>query len=197
MEALLERNVPVDIVLEGGWHVTASVSSVDDSYVELSPVDGPLILPGELRWCTATISWRTRVGAAHRHGVLVPASEGRLLLHPHGEPLRVQRRQFVRVPANLTAAVIGEHGRIVARTIDVSVGGMLVEAAEDLALAEHVRFALDLGSLTISGTGQVVRGTGEGERGLRFESLQGRAERALSRFVAQRQREMLRESGAA
>ncbi len=193
MEALLERNVPVDIVLEGGWHVTASVSSVDDTHVELCPVDGPLVLPGELRWCAATISWKTRVGAAHRHGVLVPAPDGRLRLHPHGEPLKVQRRQYVRVPAELTAAVIGENGRIVTRTVDVSVGGMLVCSAEDLALAEHVRFALDLGSLTISGTGHVVRGTGEGERGLRFESLQGRAERALSRFVAQRQREMLRE----
>lgn len=193
---MLQRNVPVDIVIDGGWRLTACVTSVDDDHVELGPVEAPLALPGALRWCNATITWRTRTGAAYRHGVLVEAADGHLLLHPHGDPLRIQRRQFVRVPAELAAAVIGGHQRLVTRTLDVSVGGMLVASAEELELAQRVRFALDLGSLTVSGTGTVVRGTGEGARGLRFEDLQGRAERALSRYIAQRQRELLRASRA-
>jgi len=184
--------MPVDVVLDGGWRVSASVLAVDDDHVELGPVDGPLALPGGLRWCPATITWKTKVGAGNRHGILIPSEEGRLVLHPHGKPLRIQRRRYVRVPAELTAAVIGENGRLITRTVDVSVGGMLVEDAEELSLSEEVRFALDLGTVTISGTGKVVRGTGDGARGLAFESLQGRAERALSRFIAERQRAMLR-----
>jgi c-di-GMP-binding flagellar brake protein YcgR len=68
---------------------------------------------------------------------------------------------------------------------------MLVAPADTLALDDAVRFALDLGAITISGDGRVVRGTSEGARGILFADLQGRAERQLSHFVAQRQRELI------
>ena len=192
MEVLLERDQPVDVVLDGGWHLTARVASVAREHVDFAPLDAPLALPGQLRWCGATVSWRTRIGAAHRHGVLVPApSAGLLRLHPVGDPTKVQRRQFVRVPAELSTAVIAPDKRLTTRTLDVSVGGMLVAPADTLVLADTVRFALDLGDLTISGDGTVVRGGSEGTRGISFSDLQGRAERALSRYVAQRQRELI------
>ena len=192
MEVLLERDQPVDVVLDGGWHLTARVASVGPTHVDFAPVDAPLALPGQLRWCGATVSWRTRIGAAHRHGVLVPVPGADLLrLHPVGDPAKVQRRQFVRVPAELSTAVIAPDKRLTTRTLDVSVGGMLVAPADTLVLADTVRFALDLGALTISGDGTVVRGSAEGTRGIRFCDLQGRSERALSRYVAQRQRELI------
>ena len=68
-----------------------------------------------------TISWRTRIGAAHRHGVLVPLPEpASLRLHPVGDPAKVQRRQFVRVPAELSTAVIAPDKRLTTRTLDVA-----------------------------------------------------------------------------
>lgn len=192
MELLLERHVPVDISLDGGWHVTAQVTAVGPEHVDLGPLDEPLALPAQLRWCGATISWKTRIGAAHRRGILVPGAEpGQLRLHPVGDPLKVQRRRFVRVPAQLSTAVIAPDKRLTTRTLDVSVGGMLVAPADTLALDDAVRFALDLGAITISGDGRVVRGTSEGARGILFADLQGRAERQLSHFVAQRQRELI------
>jgi hypothetical protein len=190
VQVLLEKNQPVDIVLDGGWQLTAKVMTVAADHVDLGPIDAPLSLPGQLRWCGATVSWRTRVGAAQSHGVVVPRADGVLRLHPLGDPLRVQRREHVRVPAELSTAVIGGE-RLLTRTMDVSLGGMLVAPADSLTLEEEVRFALDLGSLTVSGSGRVVRGTAEGARGVCFASLEGGAERALSRFVAQRQRELI------
>jgi PilZ domain len=192
VELLLERHVPVDITLDGGWQLTAQVTSVGQDYVELGPLGPPLRLPADLRWCGATIAWRTRIGAAHRRGILVGSNEaGRLRLHPIGDPLKVQRRRFVRVPAELATAVIAPDKRLTTRTLDVSVGGMLVAPADTLTLEDTVRFALDLGAITISGDGRVVRGTSQGARGILFCDLQGRAERQLSHYVAQRQRELI------
>ncbi|WP_187369434.1 PilZ domain-containing protein [Baekduia soli] len=196
MEALLERDQPVEIVLDGGWQVSARVAAVGPDFVDLGPAGRPLMLPGQLLWCGATVSWRTRIGVAHRHGVLVPRDDGRLRLTPVGDPLRVQRRRFVRVPADLSTAVIASDGRVVTRTQDLSLGGMLLAPADTLALDERVRFALDLGALTISGDGLVVRGTTEGARAVQFSDVQGRVERALSRYVARRQRELIARGGA-
>jgi hypothetical protein len=193
VEVLLERDQPVDLVLDGGWHLTARVAAVAPDYVDLGPLDAPLMLPGRLRWCGATVTWRTRIGAAHRHGILVDIAGG-LRLHPVGDPMKIQRRRFVRVPAELSTAVIAPDKRLTTRTLDVSVGGMLVAPADTLVLADRVRFALDLGSITVAGDGEVVRGTSEGARGILFCDLQGRAERALSRYVAQRQRELIASS---
>jgi hypothetical protein len=192
VEVLLERHVPVDITLDGGWHLTAQVTAVGLEHVELGPLDTPLRLPAQLRWCGATIAWKTRIGAAQRRGILVAAdAPGHLRLHPVGDPMKVQRRSFVRVPAELSTAVIAPDKRLTTRTLDVSVGGMLVAPADTLILDDTVRFALDLGAITISGDGRVVRGTSEGARGILFCDLQGRAERQLSHFIAQRQRELL------
>jgi PilZ domain len=192
VEVLLERDTPVDITLDGGWHITARVAAVGLEHVDLGPVDQPLQLPAQLRWCGATMAWRTRLGAAHRRGILVQSPEsGILRLHPVGDPMKVQRRRFVRVPAELSTAVIAPDKRLTTRTLDVSVGGMLVAPAETLTLDDVVRFALDLGKITIAGDGRVVRGTSDGARGILFAELAGRAERQLSHYVAQRQRELI------
>ena len=77
------------------------------------------------------------------------------------------------------------------RTLDLSVGGMLISPADSLAIADQVRFALDLGEITIAGDGPWCAATSDGARGILFDDLHGRAERALSHFVAQRQRELI------
>lgn len=192
MELLLEPRVPIDVTLDGGWHLTAQVTSVGPDHVDLGPLSEPLALPAQLRWCGATIAWKTRIGAAHRNGILTQGPEpGQLRMHPVGDPMKVQRRRFVRVPAELATAVIAPDKRLTTRTLDVSVGGMLVAPADTLVLDDTVRFALDLGAITISGDGKVVRGTSEGARGILFDNLQGRAERQLSRYVAERQRQLI------
>jgi hypothetical protein len=192
VDVLLDRDQPVDVMLDGGWRLTARVAGVGLDYVDLAAIEhGALALPGELQWCNALMTWRTRLGAAHRRGVLVRGPEGLLRLHPIGAALKVQRRRFVRVPVDLSTAVIAADRRLMTRTVDLSVGGMLISPADTLAIDDDVRFALDLGDLTISGSGRVVRGDSDGLRAVQFEELQGRAERALSRYVAQRQRELI------
>jgi hypothetical protein len=191
VDVLLDRDQPVDVVLDGGWHLTARVTAIGDDFVDLGPVDGGLALPGDLAWCHALMSWRTRLGAAHRRGVLVDGPDGHLRLQAIGAPLKVQRRGFVRVPVDLATVVIAPDRRLTTRAVDLSVGGMLISPAETLAIDDVVRFALDLGELTVSGSGRIVRGDPDGLRAVQFEELQGRVERALSRYIAQRQRELI------
>jgi hypothetical protein len=192
VELLLQREQPVDLVLDGGWQLTARVAAIATDHVEIASADGELRLPGGLPACQATMSWRTRTGKAERRGVLTETGVGGLRLRPAGEPMRVQRREFVRVPAELSAAIIGDGGRLTARTLDLSIGGMLLAAPADaLALHDVVRFALDLGDVSIRGDGVVVRGTADGTRAIHFNELQGRVERAISRYVARRQRELI------
>jgi hypothetical protein len=192
VEALLNRDQPVDLMLDGGWRMAARVADVGRDSLDLAPLDTPLALPGPLRWCGATVTWATKLGSAHRYGLLVAGpSPGTLRLHAAGDPLQQQRRRYVRVPAEMSAVLIAPDQRLVTRTIDLSVGGMLVTSAEGLALRDPVRFALNLGNLSISGDGEIVRGTVEGLRAVRFRELQGRVDRALSRYVATRQRELI------
>lgn len=192
MELLLQPQQPVDLVLDGGWRMVARVAAVADGHLDLEAADGPLRLPGDLRSCPAAVSWRTRAGAAEHRGLLAEAG-GTLRLTTEGAALRVQRRQFVRVPADLPVAIIGDRGRLSARTLDLSIGGLLLAApaADALALHERVRLVLDLGEVSVRAEGRVVRGSAEGTRAVCFDELQGRVERAISRYVARRQRELI------
>jgi hypothetical protein len=192
VDALLEPGLVVDVVLDGGWRHPATVVATTKEAIDLGPIGGPLTLPGQLRWITATLEWRAAGSIARSSGVLTAAGSHLLRLTPSGEPLRLQRRRFVRVPAELSAAVVSdsEH-KMLARTLDVSVGGMLLSHAEALRVGDAVRFALDLGGSTVSGAGRVVRATPDGDRGIEFDGLQASGERVLGRFVAERQRQRI------
>jgi len=190
VEPALDCGQRVHVQVDGGWHLTARVAALRPDVIDLTPDRTPVTLPGPGRWRVATITWATRLGAARRHGVLVVGESGAdLRLHAHRPAQALQRRDFVRVPAVLPAAIVAPDQRLVARTLDVSVGGMLLDT-DALTTTADVRFALDLGSLTVSGTGSVVR-IDAGVAAVRFAAVQGRVELALARFIAARQRELL------
>jgi hypothetical protein len=189
VEPALDRGQRVHLILDGGRHLTARVAALGADVIDLEP-DAAAAVSGQPRWCVATMTWATRLGAARRHGVLVVGEpDGTLRLHAHRPAHPVQRRAFVRVPAEVTAAVIAPDQRVTARTLDLSLGGMLL-ATDLLPTPTAVRFALDLGPLTVSGGGEVVR-AGDGACAVRFAAVQGRVELALGRFIAARQRELL------
>jgi hypothetical protein len=194
VDALLEPGLVVDVVLDGGWRRTASVVRATPEAVDLQSVGAALVLPGQLRWCSAALEWRAGTGAVRAAGVVhrTDDADADLRLVPVAEPLKVQRRRFVRVPAELPAAVVAERARrVLARTVDVSVGGMLLADATALAVGTAITFALDLGTATVSGGGRVVRATPQGARGVEFAELSAAGERTLARFVAERQRRRL------
>lgn len=189
MRELPDPGAVADLVLDGGWRQHVHVRTVGED-LHVRPVDGGPLLPGALTWCPAAIEWRVGARAARLDGVLTVDGD-ELLLTPSGSIVPLQRREAVRVPAELPAAIVTGGRRIVARTVNLSVGGMLLAGAADLELDQDVRFALELGGVAVAGTGHVVRGTADGERGVAFAGLDGAGERAIARFVTGRQRELV------
>lgn len=193
MDVLIEPDVEVAMMLEGGWTAAAVVMSVADDHVELRTLSGalePASLPGGLSECDAKIRWETRLGIAEREGTLSMCPDGLLRLEANGNPQSLQRRSHVRVPADLVAAIVGDDHRVVTRTLDISVSGMLLSPVESIVPEQNVRFAIGLGDITVTGNGEVVRETPDGAPAVRFVGLHELAEQELSAFVEHRRQEL-------
>lgn len=193
MDVLIEPDVDVVVALEGGWQVPAVVMAVSDNCVDLRMVSDalePAALPGGLTECEARITWETRLGTAAREGTITVSADGLLRLDASSSEQSLQRRGHVRVPADLVAAIVGEDSRVVTRTLDISVGGMLLSPVDSIVPDQHVRFAIGLGDITVTGNGEVVRETPDGAPAVRFVGLHDLAERELAAFVDQRRREL-------
>ena len=195
MNSFPEPGALADVVLDGGWRQHVVVVQVADGVV-LRPIDGLSILPGTLTWCPAALEWRDAGRAARVFGMVTASPDG-FTLTTSTATQDVQRREFVRVPAEVRAAIVSEDLRIVARTINLSLGGALLTDAGDLRVGDPLRFALELGdgdAITVSG--RVVRGDLDGTRGIAFDALDQHVERRLARFLADRQRSVVKVGAA-
>jgi c-di-GMP-binding flagellar brake protein YcgR len=104
-----------------------------------------------------------------------------------------QRRSYVRIEAGRPVIVYhGRHGeQLQSLTVDLSGGGLLLDAADTLSIGEEVDFRLTLAPDTtpVKGTARVVRITPEGRCGLAFESITDLDRRRLVRFMFERERD--------
>ncbi len=172
MDLLLETGDALDIVLEGGWRRQATVTAVDAPHVDLAFTGAGAALPGGLSWCSAAIEWTTGAGTPASTRGIVHAVDDVLRLEVTGGTGIVQQREHPRVRASVEVQLTdGEH-EFVARTVDLSEGGMLLGGAEALQPGQQVRFTLHLEGVTVNGTGTVVRATAAGERGVQFDEQQ-------------------------
>lgn len=200
MDVLIEPDVEVVVTLDGGWEASAVVMAIRDDQVDLRMVSGtlePAALPGGISECDARITWETRLGTAQRAGTLTVSADGLLQLDATGRPQSLQRRSHVRVPADLVAAIVGDEHRVVTRTLDISVGGMLLSPVESIVPEQNVRFAIGLGDITVTGNGEVVRETPDGAPAVRFLGLHPLAEHELSAYVDRRRQELASPGAAA
>jgi PilZ domain-containing protein len=187
----------VDICLAGGWRRTVRVDGVGDAHVDVTPVEGPPALPAGIELWEATIEWRAERGLARLDGVLTAATGSLRFLETGGEVVMQRRRSF-RVSCAARVTIAGSaHGPVLTEAVDLSVGGMLLARADSLSVGDQVRFAVTLGEGEILvGGGRVVRGTPFGHRALSFQDLTASQEQRLGRFIAELQRQALREGPA-
>ncbi len=185
MRGWLQADEVVDLVIEGGWRQPARVTRIGENAVSLAMTGAPLVLPGGLTVCGGSIEWASPNGTLKVRGVLRTEGSG-LCLEAAPDSPALQRRRFNRVPAHVGASLTGGRNarRTLTRTVDLSVGGMLVEAGPGINVNDRVQFALDLGGATVTGDGEVVRSSDDGALAVRFGHLPPTSERALSHFVA-------------
>ncbi len=183
MDLLLASGDRLDIVLEGGWRRPATVTAVDAARIDLSFDGDAGVLPAGLNWCSAEVEWTADTGTATKsHGIL-HAIDGGLRLELTGGTGLVQRRRHRRIPADLVVDIDDEQRRLKARTLDVSVGGMLLGGVQDLPAGREIGFTFDLGDVVVIGHGIVVRETPDATLGVRFTELDDDAVASVSRLT--------------
>lgn len=185
---------PVDLVIEGGWRLPVKPLAQDPSHgdVRLEPFMGEAAMPGGAGEVHATLEWRSARGLVRRQGVLRLGRDGGFILSDAREAVVMQRRNFARVRSTVRVAVAGEErdGELITRTVDLSVGGMLVEQAALLEVDERVAFVLTLADdEVVHGEGVVVRATPFGHRAVRFDPFPRLDEQRVARFVFAQERE--------
>jgi hypothetical protein len=185
------RGHPVDLVVAGGWRLPVRVQDTSAQSVTVESMMGDVVMPGGVTSCEAALEWRSARGLVRRAGRL--SVDGRhLVLSGAEEAVIMQRRNYARVHCAVRVAVAGvlTGDDLLTRTVDLSVGGMLIEQAAVLGLDTRVRFSIllpDHGEL--QGEGTIVRATQFGHRAVQFDELSRADERLLARFVMAQERE--------
>lgn len=108
---------------------------------------------------------------------------------------RIQRREFVRVPAHVTVNVRGVDEPLGGETVtlDISGGGIRISDPWSLPLGLDVRVELLLpDGEPVQALGRVVRAASENEKGIAIESLARPDEDRMIRFIRERERQAMR-----
>ena len=111
-----------------------------------------------------------------------------------GEPVVIQRRQYVRVPALQQVTLNDLCGFVVdTHAVNISGGGMLVAAKGDLTPGTELKFSLTLSSKQppVTGIGEIVRTSEARQLAVAFRQISDLDRDRLIRFLFDRQRRAL------
>jgi c-di-GMP-binding flagellar brake protein YcgR len=130
-------------------------------------------------------------------GKLSTHREGTLTITLNGDVERIQRREFVRVPAFLEVTVRGVDEDVGGdtTTLDVSGAGIQINDPWNLPLGIDVRVELKLPGEgpPLKALGRVVRvGAEEDQKGIRLDDLARTEEDRLMRYIREREVQALR-----
>jgi hypothetical protein len=194
----LEPGEQVAVVLEHIGALPATVESITGAAVKIVlavPDDRVKRLKGRL----VAIEKTSGRGIQRFSGILsVSGAKDELLtVVLEGDSERVQRRNFVRVPAVVPIKVISLEAGVTAgdtTTINVSGSGVLVKDKWRLPLGIDVRIELQLDPAgePLRALGRVVRYSSDDEKGIRIQDMPRADEDRLIKFIRDRERAELR-----
>jgi hypothetical protein len=131
-----------------------------------------------------------------KNGKLASERSGSLVISLHGDVERIQRREFVRIPAILDVSVNGVDEPLGGETTtrDVSGSGIQIADPWNLPLGLDVRVELHLpGGDPVRSLGRVVRAGAEADqKGIRLDGLARADEDRLMRYIREREVQALR-----
>jgi hypothetical protein len=140
------------------------------------------------------IRHETPLGIFEARGSVTPRAPGgrKLEFQPDDDPSVIQRREHARVQADLPLHLITEDGeRLVAQTVNVSGGGVMVRGVTQLDVGErvHVVLWLDDGARPLETPARVVREVQPGVVGVLFDLIDEPTRERLIHYVFDRERE--------
>jgi len=100
-------------------------------------------------------------------------------------PIEQERRRFHRVEVSRQVTVQSGEDQVEGKTVDLSLQGMLVETARLFSVGSpvKVRLVLATGQRPVSGTGKVVRQSGQNRMGIELDGLTGDDAERLQTFL--------------
>lgn len=175
----------VDVVLAGGWRLTARATDpARGEEVRLKPTGADTLMPCGVAATPAALEWRTTDGLVRREGALHHDGDS-LVLAVAKDAVVMQRRQYTRVSVAVEVEVAGGGGQVVTRTVDLSEGGMLLERAGDLSVDDRIEVAISLpAQAPVTATAVVRRATPFGHRALELVAVDGDGPARLQAFLA-------------
>jgi hypothetical protein len=194
--------------LEPGQHVTVRTVHVGTISATVERVDGTALSValtvkdpryGRLVGQDIAVEMASGRGIYKHTGTLKGDRDGVLSIELSGVE-RIQRREFVRVPAHVTVNVRGVDEPLGGETVtlDISGGGIRISDPWSLPLGLDVRVELHLPSgVPVSALGRVVRVAAENEKGIAIESLARADEDRLIRFIRERERQAMKTARSA
>jgi c-di-GMP-binding flagellar brake protein YcgR len=195
---LLENGEQVAVVLPHVGSLPATVESIVGSTVMVVlsiPDDRVKRLDGQ----QVAIEKSTGRGIQRFTGAMrVSGKLGELLtITLRGEAERVQRREFVRVPAIVPIKVRSLEKGVTAgdtTTLNVSGGGVLIKDLWGLPMGVDVRIEVQISPTgePIRALGRVVRFESATEKGIRIDDMSRTDEDRLVKFIRERERAELR-----
>ena len=195
---LLEPGEQVSVVLEHIGGLPATVEALQGSSVKVVlsvPDDRVKRLDGR----EVAVEKTSARGVQRYTGRLkVAGAKGEhLTITLQGDAERVQRRNFVRVPAIVPIKVISLEKGVSAgdtTTLNVSGSGVLIKDKWRLPLGIDVRIELQIEpeGEPLRALGRVVRYSSEEEKGIRIEDVSRNDEDRLIKFIRERERAELR-----
>ena len=100
-------------------------------------------------------------------------------------PIQRESRRYQRVKVRCKLAIVSNQERISGMTVDLSLGGMFVQASRTLPVGSAVQVLLELkaGAHPLSLPTRVVRATGKDSMGLQVENAGAEESKKLQEFL--------------
>lgn len=193
-----------------GWEVTVwirglgrtagTVAATTDHDAEITLAVDPRFGDDAISDQEAVVEYTAPRGLYRQPGsVRFTSVESTVSFAPSGRPELVQRRDYVRVPLNLTvgATVASDDTPLELPVIDLSASGLLLGRTADARVEEGATLWLsvpiDDGEPSMAPRGRVVRGAEAGTHGVRFDYITDDDQERLIRFVLREQLRLRRE----
>ena len=207
---LARRDEPVAPAASLGWEVTVwirglgrtagTVAATSDRDAEITLVVDPRFGDDAIDEADAVVEHTAPIGLYRQPGsVRFAGAASSISFVPSGRAERVQRREYVRLPVDLTvsATLASDDAPFELYVIDLSASGVLLGRTADLRVEDGTILWLSIpiedDEPPIAPRGKVVRGAEEGTHGVRFDYITDDDQERLVRYVLREQLHLRRE----
>jgi PilZ domain len=186
----LETGTPGRLVTRMRDRLMVRIARRREQQLWLVPLTGEV---GELEGDPITLECTNRRGLLSVRGEAELLDSGLICFRIVDPPEVIQRREYVRLPTEQKVSVVGAGVRAIARTLNLSGGGMMLRDLYELEIDDRVHFRIDVDheQPPVEGWARVVRVGPRGERAFEFEQISKRQRERLIHFIFDRQRASL------